>query len=112
MRIPPASYAPRTPCGDCVDFSESPPYNWSVVLTIKVAPGAAKTAIKRFENGILYVSVAAAPEKGEANKELIRFLAEKFSQPRSAIELLTGAGSRLKRVRVAMTEDTLRSCLF
>jgi uncharacterized protein YggU (UPF0235/DUF167 family) len=44
--------------------------------------------------------VKAPPIDGAANEELIRFLARRLNVSRSAVQLLTGAGSRRKRVRV------------
>jgi uncharacterized protein (TIGR00251 family) len=78
-----------------------------MLLTVKVSPGAPKTAIKRYENGILYVAVAAAPEKGEANAALIRFLAKELGVAAGEINVVTGAAGRMKRVKLPLTEEVL-----
>ncbi len=46
------------------------------------------------------IRIKAPPVEGAANKELIRFLAEHFAVPRSSVELLSGAGSRHKRIAI------------
>lgn len=47
------------------------------------------------------VRVAAAPERGQANEELLRHLAERLGLPRDRLEIVSGAGSRQKTVALA-----------
>jgi len=75
-----------------------------MLLTIKVTPGAPKNAIKRYENNVLYVAIAAPPEKGKANRELIRFLAEKFNLSPNEIEIVSGASSKIKHVKLPLNK--------
>ena len=49
----------------------------------------------------LAVRLAAPPVDGAANDALIRFLAEHFGLPRSAVVLISGDKSRLKMIRLA-----------
>ena len=49
---------------------------------------------------MLEVAVAAPPVDGEANSELIRTLAAALGCGKSAIEIVTGAGSRSKLVAI------------
>ena len=51
-------------------------------------------------DGTLKVRVAAPPERGKANVELARFLSAEFAVPTSAIEIIAGATSHNKQVRV------------
>jgi uncharacterized protein len=44
------------------------------------------------------VRVAAPPERGRANQELLRHLADRLDLPREAVALVTGAGGREKVV--------------
>jgi len=53
-----------------------------------------------FHGGALAVRVAAAPEKGRANRALLDFLADKLDLRRQDLELVTGGHSRDKIVRV------------
>ncbi|MDD4857357.1 MAG: DUF167 domain-containing protein [Candidatus Krumholzibacteria bacterium] len=46
--------------------------------------------------GELRIKVAAPPRAGEANEELVRFLAKRLSVPRREIELVSGGKSRTK----------------
>ena len=71
-----------------------------VTLAVRAQPGAKKTAI----NGVygegaeaqLKIAVHAPPLEGRANAALITFLAETFSVPKNAIELVNGELSRSK----------------
>ena len=51
-------------------------------------------------DGTWKVKVAAAPEKGRANKALCAFLAEHFGVPQSRVTIVRGKTSHLKRVRI------------
>lgn len=71
-----------------------------VTLAVRAQPGAKKTAIAGvYGEGVaaqLKITVHAPPVEGRANAVLIEFLAEMFSLPKSAIELLSGELSRSK----------------
>jgi len=70
------------------------------LVRVKVIPGASRTAIAGLrataEGEALLIRVAAAPEKGKANEELVAWLSGALGLPRSSIELRSGATSRLK----------------
>jgi uncharacterized protein (TIGR00251 family) len=65
-----------------------------------VQPGAKKTELAGLHGETLKIRLAAPPVDGKANGCLIAFLAEFLNVPRAQVELLSGAGSRQKRVRV------------
>ncbi len=71
-----------------------------VTLAIRAQPGARKTAITGIYGegpaAQLKIAVHAPPVEGRANLALAAFLAEAFSLPRSAIELISGDSSRSK----------------
>ena len=68
---------------------------------VKVIPKASRTELVGYlADGTWKVKIAAAPEKGLANKELCVFLAERLGVPRSKVEIVSGETSRLKRIRV------------
>lgn len=71
-----------------------------MILMIKVIPKAARTEIVGWEGEYLKIRVKGIPEKGEVNRALIDFLAKRFKVPKSHIEILSGATSRLKRVKL------------
>jgi uncharacterized protein (TIGR00251 family) len=79
-----------------------------MILTVKVTPNAKHNAIKRFENGILYVAVAAPAEGGKANAELVRYLKTVFGE---SVKLLTGSTARMKHIGVNLTQEQLESKL-
>lgn len=77
----------------------------SLTLTVKLTPKAARNAIIGWDtdaNGekILKCSVTAIPENGKANAALIKMLAKECKIPKSAITLISGDTSRMKRLRV------------
>jgi len=71
-----------------------------VALAVRAQPGAKKTAVAgTYGGGVeaqLRIAVHAPPIEGRANAALLAFLAETFSLPRSAVQLLSGASSRSK----------------
>ncbi len=76
------------------------------MLTVRLTPRADRDAVGG--TGVLadgrmvaQVRVRAVPENGAANKALIALLAKLFHQPKSAIELVSGASARVKQVRIA-----------
>jgi hypothetical protein len=50
------------------------------------------------EGKALLVRVAAAPEKGHANDELVTWLAKRLGIPRSSVSIRTGLTARLKNL--------------
>lgn len=51
-------------------------------------------------DGTLKVRVKAVPEDGKANEELCGFLARHYGVARGAVEIVSGATSQRKRVRI------------
>jgi uncharacterized protein len=69
-------------------------------IRVRVKPRASKSRILPVRDGILEIALAAPPVDGEANAELIRTLATALGCGKSAIEIVTGAGSRSKLVAI------------
>ena len=77
--------------------------NKEIYLRIKVWPGASKTEFKaEMIDGTLKIAVAAPPEKGKANIALLKFLAREFSIDKNNIKIISGAGERLKLVKISV----------
>jgi uncharacterized protein YggU (UPF0235/DUF167 family) len=76
-------------------------------LRLRVKPGARKTAILGVRAGALELSVTAAPEKGKANKAVLRPLAHALDLAPSTLELVSGLGSRDKTVFVPAPATTV-----
>ncbi|MDE1175784.1 MAG: DUF167 domain-containing protein [Edaphobacter sp.] len=70
-------------------------------LSVRVHPGAKKTAVAGLHDGALKISLNAPPAEGKANDALIAFIAEQLSVPRSKVALITGLTSRSKTLRIA-----------
>ncbi len=73
-----------------------------VFLDVVVTPSAAKTEVRGtdpWRHGIV-VRVAAKPTEGAANRELLRFLAQRLGLPPSAIRIVAGHRGRRKTVAV------------
>jgi uncharacterized protein len=71
-----------------------------VVLTLHIQPGAKKTEVAGQHGEALKIRLAAPPVDGKANDCLIAYLAERLGIAKSRLELVSGASSRAKRVRV------------
>lgn len=72
------------------------------VFSVRVRPGTSITRWKEpLADGTLKLDLAAQAEDGEANAELIRFLADEFGVPKMNIEIVSGVTSRMKKVRIA-----------
>ncbi|MFA7268777.1 MAG: DUF167 family protein [Sterolibacterium sp.] len=72
----------------------------SVVLSLHIQPGAKKTQVAGLHGAALKIRLSAPPVDGKANDALIGFLAESLGVARGCVELVSGASSRAKRVRV------------
>ena len=70
-------------------------------IRIKVIPKASKTELAGYlPDGTWKVKVAAAPEKGRANRALVEFLAEHLGVAKSRVHIVSGETSQLKRIHV------------
>ncbi|NGX60003.1 MAG: hypothetical protein KR126chlam3_01164 [Chlamydiae bacterium] len=69
-------------------------------LQVKVIPKASNSEVLGWEGNLLKVRINAVPEKGAANKELIKVLSKYFDVPKSAITIVRGEHQRIKQVRL------------
>lgn len=70
-------------------------------LWVKVTPKAHRSEIVGWEENYLKVRLKAVPEKGAANAELIRLLADFLSMSRECVQLVSGETSRKKKLRLS-----------
>lgn len=75
-----------------------------VILNIFAKPKASKTAIVKVSEDELHIALHAKPHEGEANQELISYLAKLLKLPKTKVVLHKGESSRHKRVLVPLTE--------
>ncbi|MBE7515540.1 MAG: DUF167 domain-containing protein [Chloracidobacterium sp.] len=80
-----------------IEYSEN---DRSVTFSVTVVPRASVTKIVGEHNGTLKLRIAAPPVDGAANREVTSALAKAFGVPRSAVEIIGGQTSKLKRVQI------------
>jgi len=80
-------------------------------VRLRVKPGARKTAIVGVHGGALKLAVAAAPEKGKANRAVIQLLAEALALPASAVTIVAGDTSQDKVAEIALEPEAVRAKL-
>lgn len=73
----------------------------SVTFDVLVQPRASRAKLGPIHDGRLKVSVTAPPVDGEANAAVIELLAKALGVPKGSIEVIAGASSRRKTVRIA-----------
>ena len=69
-------------------------------LTIRLQPRAKRNAILEERDGVLRVTVAAAPVEGKANAALCKLIAKHAGVARGRVSVIRGERSRDKIVRV------------
>ena len=81
-------------------------------LKVKVVPGASRTEIVGRLGEALKVRVAAPPEGGQANREVVALLAAKVGLPLAAVSVVSGLTSASKVVAFqGLDEVALRARL-
>jgi len=69
-------------------------------LRVKVKPGSRREQLAEQADGSWIAHVKAPPVDGKANIALIALVAGHFGLRRAQVSILSGAGSRLKRVQL------------
>ncbi|HEU0120336.1 MAG TPA: DUF167 domain-containing protein [Bryobacteraceae bacterium] len=70
-------------------------------MNVKVIPRAARTEMAgEMADGTVKIRVKAVPEDGKANEELCQFLAKHYRVSRADVEIVAGATSQRKRLRI------------
>lgn len=77
--------------------------NNEVYLAVRVTTNAAKTEVRELmADNAVKIAIAAIPEKGKANTELIKYLAKEFSVAKSQVVIINGAGERTKLIKISV----------
>jgi uncharacterized protein (TIGR00251 family) len=71
-----------------------------LTFAVRVVPRASFSKIVGEHDGALRVRIAAPPVEGAANRELVKVLARSFELPQNAVEIISGANSKTKTVRI------------
>ncbi len=69
-------------------------------IYLKVNPRSSKQKIEKMSNGNYKINLKSAPEKGQANKELINLLADYFKISKSQIKIIGGRTSSIKIIEI------------
>jgi uncharacterized protein (TIGR00251 family) len=60
-----------------------------------------RTELLSEPDGTLVMRVAAPPEKGKANREIVRWIAKKLGKSSSHVKIIAGSHSNLKIVEIS-----------
>lgn len=74
-------------------------------IIVQVKPGSSKNQLFRGSQNELIIKLRAKPIDGEANAALIEFLADELNIRKTDIEILKGATSRNKKIRLAFSPE-------
>ena len=84
-----------------------------IVIDVRVIPRARRSGVAGERNQALLVRLQAPPVDGAANDELIDVIAAALGLPKRSVTIISGTGSRSKRVRIVGLDATaVRSRLF
>ena len=82
------------------------------ILPVRAQPKARRNGLNGIHDGALRVQVTAVPEKGKANKAIVKLLAEILGVSASQCRLLSGeASSRKKFLIEGVSVEELRNQL-
>ena len=87
-------------------------WNGAVVVAIRVQPRASRDEVAGEWNGALKVRLQAPAVEDRANEALCEYLAALLKTPKSAVRILSGDRSRIKRIAIrGVTELEVRGLL-
>jgi uncharacterized protein len=83
-----------------------------IVFTVRVQPRASRDEVCGLMEGAMKVRLQAPALEDRANEALCKFLARLLKTPKSAVRILSGGRSRIKRVAIrGVTESEVRGLL-
>ncbi|UCF44581.1 MAG: YggU family protein [Planctomycetota bacterium] len=71
-----------------------------VVFTVKIVPGSSWTGVSGLLDGMVKIKVSAPPEKGKANRCLVKFLAKQIGVKKNVVSIISGETNPVKDVQV------------
>jgi uncharacterized protein len=99
------SEAKQSPWLAAVEVANDPPA--SVLLRVKVVPGASRSKIAGLLGDRVKIAVAAAPEAGKANEALCELLAKTLSLPRRNVTVVHGHTQPRKTLLIQGVDATM-----
>ena len=83
------------------------------IIKLIVKPNSAKNFIEGAYLDRIKIRIASPPEKGKANRELIKFISEKLEIPKKNIKIISGERSHYKVLEIIdSSNDDLASKLL
>ncbi len=76
-----------------------------ITIQVKVKPNARVSTLERNDDGTWLARIKSPPVDGKANAELIALIAERFHCRKADVEIRSGAGGRMKLVRIDLPQD-------
>jgi uncharacterized protein (TIGR00251 family) len=73
----------------------------AITIDILVQPRASRAKIGPMHDGRLKIAVTAPPVDGEANAAVVELIARRLGIARGDVEVIAGASSRRKTLRIA-----------
>jgi hypothetical protein len=74
-------------------------------VELVVVPRASANRVGPYADGVLRVRVVGPPADGEANRSVLRLVADALGLPPSRLAFVAGARGRRKRLRVDGVDD-------
>ena len=71
-----------------------------IALTVYVQPRASKTRIAGMHGNAVKICVTAPPVENKANGAVVRFFADLFGVPKSAVSIKSGGHGRNKKILI------------
>lgn len=71
-----------------------------VRLAVKILPNAARNSVLGLVNDVWRIKIAAPPERGKANKELIEFLSQRLGVKKDNLAIIKGHTNQNKLIAV------------
>jgi len=73
----------------------------ALLVDVLVSPRGSRNRVVAVHDNRLKIQLTAPPVEGQANDALVRFFADALDVPRAQVEIVGGAASRRKTVRLA-----------
>ncbi|PYT91792.1 MAG: hypothetical protein DMG36_17025 [Acidobacteria bacterium] len=84
----------------------------AAIFAVRVQPRASKDEIAGEMGGALKVRLQAPAVEDRANEALVEFLAQLLKTPKTAVRILSGDRSRMKRIEIrGVTQQRIQALL-
>ncbi|MCR4881398.1 MAG: DUF167 domain-containing protein [bacterium] len=82
--------------------------NDGVSFRVKVVPNSSASKVVEANEEFVKIKLNSPPIEGRANKEVIELLSKVLDVPKTSIELVSGDKSKLKTLKVPLSEEQVR----